>query len=83
MREDFVKIQKTLRAAFPQVHPYFGPVPIYPSGAWSWTYASNGVDHLAPRADRLAQIEAGCRHYNRDIHRAAFAQPNWVQAALK
>jgi spermidine synthase len=83
MRDDFVRIQKTLRAAFPRVHPYFGPVPIYPSGQWSWTYASHGVDHLTPRADRLAQIEAGCRHYNRDIHGAAFVQPNWLRAALR
>lgn len=82
MRDDFVRIQKTLRAAFPRVHPYFGPVPIYPSGMWSWTYASQAVDHLSPSEDRLAQIESGCRHYNREIHRAAFVQPNWVKAAI-
>ena len=83
MRDDFVKIQRTLRAAFPVVQPYFGPVPIYPSGSWTWTYASNGITPANPREDRLAQIESGCRYYNRDIHHAAFAQPNYVRAALK
>jgi len=58
-------------------------VPIYPSGSWSWTFASNSVDPLAPRAERLAQIETGCRYYNRDIHRAAFTQPNDIRRALE
>jgi spermidine synthase len=82
MREDFLRIQKTLRSAFARVHPYFGPVPIYPSGSWSWTFASDAVDPFPPREDRLAQVENGCRYYNRDIHRAAFVQPNWLRKAL-
>jgi spermidine synthase len=82
MRADFVRIVTTLRSVFPRVYPYFGPVPIYPSGSWSWTVASSTVDPLTPREDRLAQIERGCRYYNRDIHRAAFAQPNGIRAAL-
>jgi spermidine synthase len=82
MREDFLRIVNTLRGVFPRVHPYFGPVPIYPSGCWSWTVASSSVDPLTPRADRLAQIETTCRYYNRDIHHAAFAQPNDIRLAL-
>ena len=83
MQDDFVRIVKALREVFPKVRPYFGPVLIYPSGSWSFTFATNGdVDPLAPRAERLAQIEATCRYYNRDIHQAAFAQPNYVRKAL-
>jgi len=82
MRDDFVRVVKTLRGVFPRVHPYFGPVPIYPSGSWSFTFASTSVDHLLPRAERLAQIEAVCRCYNRDLHQAAFVQPNYVRTAL-
>lgn len=83
MRSDFVRIVKTLRSVFPSAEPYFAPVPIYPSGSWSFTVASEGTDVQTPRADRLQQIEAGCRYYNRDIHRAAFAQPNDVRQALR
>jgi spermidine synthase len=83
MRDDFVRIQKSLRSVFPVVMPYFGPVPIYPSGSWTWTFASNGVTPDQPRQERLSQIESGCRYYNRDIHRAAFVQPNYVRAALR
>jgi spermidine synthase len=81
MNDDFMRIQQALRATFPRVHPYFGPVPIYPCGTWSWTFASNQIDPLAPREDRLAQIEQVCRYYNRDIHRAAFAVPNYLKQA--
>ena len=82
MREDFVRIVETLRRTFTQVHPYFGPVPIYPSGSWSYTLASNAVDPKAPLPERLAQIEPVCRYYNRDIHAAAFALPNDLRKAL-
>lgn len=85
MRADFVRIVKTLRSVFSRVEPFFAPVPIYPSGSWSFTLASNasGYDPLTPRLDRLQAIEAACRYYNRDIHRAAFAQPNDVRRALQ
>jgi spermidine synthase len=82
MHENFVRIVKTLRNVFGKVHPYFGQVPIYPCGSWSWTFASNAVGPAAPREDRLKQIEAGCRYYNRDIHRAAFVQPTYIRKAL-
>jgi spermidine synthase len=83
MRDDFVRIVKTLRTSFPEAHPYFGPVPIYVCGLWSWTVASRGgVDVRSPKAERLAQIEAGCRYYNRDIHAAAFTLPNDLRRAL-
>jgi spermidine synthase len=82
MRDDFVRIVKTLRGVFSDARPYFAPVPIYPSGSWSWTLASMGSEPLEPRAERLQRIEAGCRYYNREIHAAAFVQPNDVRKAL-
>jgi spermidine synthase len=82
MRDDFVRIVKTLRSVFEHAHPYFAPVPIYPSGSWSFTVAGGGAEPAAPRAERLRQIESACRYYNRDIHRAAFAQPSDIRRAL-
>lgn len=82
MRDDFVRIVRTLRATFPRVHPYFGPVLIYPGGSWSWTFASDALDPMQPRAQRLEAVESGCRYYNRDIHRAAFAVPSYLRRAL-
>ena len=83
MQGDFVRIVKTLEGVFPRVAPYFGPIAIYPSGSWSFTFASLGTDHLAPIEARQQRIEPDSRYYNRDIHRAAFVQPNYVRQALK
>lgn len=80
--EVFYEIQRTLREVFPRVHPYFGPAPLYAAGQWSWTFATRHVDPLAVRREQLAEVEAGCKHYNGDVHRAAFAVPNDVRARL-
>ncbi|HFE44871.1 MAG TPA: polyamine aminopropyltransferase [Nannocystis exedens] len=81
-RDVFLRIQQRLRAVFSAVHPYFGPAPLYCSGLWSWTHASQSVDPLAVDETRLAAIEADCFYYNRQIHDAAFVQPNFVRKAL-
>jgi spermidine synthase len=82
MADDFARIVRTLRSSFKRAEPYFVPIPLYPSGMWSFTIASDSVDPLAFDTARVARIEAKARYYNRDIHRAAFAQPNFVRALL-
>jgi spermidine synthase len=82
MADDFARIVKTLRASFRRAEPYFVPIPLYPSGMWSFTFASDVVDPLAFDEARAARIESGARYYNRAIHRAAFAQPNFVRKLL-
>jgi spermidine synthase len=79
-RETFLEIGRALGGIFPMVYPYFGNVPIYVSGSWSWTYATRSVDPFGIIEDRVARQEKRCRHYNRDIHRAAFAVPNEFKA---
>jgi len=72
-----------LRAVFRQVDAYLGWIPTYPSGAWSWAFASNARrwdEHFAEeRAEKLEQV---CQYYNRDIHRAAFALPGFVRRVV-
>lgn len=75
-RKTFLELGATLSSVFPRVHPYFGVVPIYVCGQWSWTFASRSVDPFAIVESRAERAEARCKHYNRDIHRAAFAIPN-------
>jgi spermidine synthase len=82
MRDDLVRIVKNMRAVFSRVSPYLGPVPIYPSGSWSYTAASDKLDPRNPIDARAAAIEPGCKHYNRDLHRAAFALPTDLKRAL-
>lgn len=81
-RPIFLEVVQTLRRLFKTVAPYFGPVQLYAGGQWSWTLATNAVDPKAIREDRLTAIEAACKYYNGDIHRAAFALPNDLKRLL-
>jgi len=78
----FRRTQEGLRTVFRSVLPYFGPVPLYPSGTWSYTWASRDGDPREPRPERVAEARSSCRYYNADIHRAAFAQPTYVAQLL-
>jgi len=82
MKEAFCRIVSELKHVFRNVRPYFGPVPIYPGSGWSFVYASNEQDPLEIIDRRIQQIENGCRYYNRDIHRSAFALSNEVKQGL-
>ncbi|ACY17195.1 polyamine aminopropyltransferase [Haliangium ochraceum] len=82
MRDTFLAIQRALRQSFPRVTPYFGQVPLYGSGSWSWTYATGDGDPLAIDEARLAAIAPGCRCYSREVHRAAFVHTPELQQAL-
>ncbi|HEX4355667.1 MAG TPA: polyamine aminopropyltransferase [Polyangiales bacterium] len=82
MADDFARIVKTLRSSFKRAEPYFVPIPLYPSGMWSFTFASDSVDPLAFDEARATKVEKVARYYNRDIHRAAFAQPNFVRKLI-
>ena len=67
------EIYAELRQAFVHVSPFVGFVPTYPSGAWSWAWASNDRPHDAFfDADRAASVAARSRYYGIDVHRAAF-----------
>jgi spermidine synthase len=72
-----------LRAAFPRVAPYLTSVPLY-GGLWMMACASAALDPagLAPAEvdRRVAERGIGLLQlYNGDVHRAAFALPNFVR----
>jgi spermidine synthase len=67
---------------FASATPYFARVPIYVSGIWSWTFASETVQPLEFDQVRAEALEKHTRFYNRDIHHSVFAQPNDIKAVL-
>ena len=83
MLDIFVEIQHKLRNLFSEVHPYLGPVPLYGTGTWSWTWCSNTGEPLRPFPERQEAIVEGSKAYNEDLHQAVFALPNYVKRALK
>ena len=78
----FFEIQASLSTHFARVHPYFGSVPIYGAGMWTWTFASDTADPMTLHEPRVAAIADGCTIYTADIHRAAFAQPAFIARRL-
>ncbi len=83
MLDTFVETQHKLRKLFAEVHPYLGPVPLYGTGVWSWSWCSNTGEPLRPVQERQEAIVEGSKAYNPELHQAVFALPNYVKRALK
>jgi len=83
MMDVFVETQHKLRGMFAEVHPYMGPVPLYGTGTWSWTWCSDTGEPLRAIQERQAEIVEGSKAYNEELHRAVFALPNYVKRALR
>ncbi|MFW2390398.1 MAG: polyamine aminopropyltransferase [Polyangiales bacterium] len=83
MMDVFVETQHKLRKLFAEVHPYLGPVPLYGTGTWSWTWCSDTGEPLRAIHERQEAIVEGSKAYNRELHQAVFALPNYVKRALK
>jgi spermidine synthase len=77
------EIYRQLRGAFRHATGYLSWIPTYSSGCWNLAYASNDrawSDHFA--SARAEQVAQSCRYYNPDIHRAAFALPNFAREVI-
>ena len=68
------------------VFSYLVFIPTYPTGMWSFSYSSKGHTHPwkhldEERASAFASAHA-LQYYNPEVHRAAFALPNFVQQMI-
>jgi len=86
MLDELIAAVQQLRSVFPIVKTYLGCVPIYPGVLWSFTAASNSLDPAAVDPARIAaRLRANGKPtgwYTPEVHRAAFALPNFLAAAL-
>jgi spermidine synthase len=74
------RINNLLRSVFPYVQTYVACVSTYPSGQWSWTFCSKGARPLDSINESLASdLAKTCRYYNREVHQAVFALPNYMR----
>ena len=64
-----------LKRLFKHASFYLGPVPTYPVGMWCYNFLSDIVD---PLATKKLRVPGGLKYYNPEIHRAAFALPNFL-----
>ena len=74
---------KHIAVEFPVSTVYQCHIPSYPSGHWLFGFASkkyHPIDDLD--AARWNKLGIRTRYYNTDLHRGAFALPNYVKALL-
>ena len=76
-------IIKTLKSLFPLTDLYHYNNMVYPGGLWSFGWASRGGLHPLRdlKEERAGQLK-GLSYYNADIHRAAFAHPEFIKNNL-
>jgi spermidine synthase len=84
-KQRFSRLQQAVRQVFgaEKVFPYLTYLPTYPTGTWSFAYASKGDRHPLHHLQVQALSNHGLRYYNEGVHRAAFALPNDIQAWLR
>lgn len=76
---------ENLKDIFPIVRMYVAYMPIYPSAYWSFAFCSKKHDPLEQFDQKRYTALAGqlkTRYYNDQIHRAAFALPNFVRELI-
>jgi len=79
-----INILKTLKNIFKVSETMYSFVPIYPSGIWSWTFASSEDLSLSKQNyDEVLKIEKGCEIWNLNFQNAAFKMmPNKIVKEL-
>jgi len=79
-----INILKTLNNIFKFSETMYSFVPIYPSGIWSWTFASSEDLNLSKQNyDEALKIEKGCEIWNLNFQNAAFKMmPNKIVKEL-
>jgi len=79
-----INILKTLKNIFKVSETMYSFVPIYPSGIWSWTFASSEDLSLSKQNfDEVVKIEKGCEIWNLNFQNAAFKMmPNKIVKEL-
>ncbi|MGI6731766.1 MAG: polyamine aminopropyltransferase [Anaerovoracaceae bacterium] len=79
MKKAHAKIKKT----FPIAKVFGFNVPTYASGYWYFGFASKSLDPIADfKPEQWESLGLKTRYYNVDLHRGAFALPNYVKEIL-
>lgn len=86
--ESIRSVQRAIGELFPVARLLLSYIPLYPSGMWSMSIASNTRDPLSEEVlneipQRSASFQKELKYYNKDIHAAAFALPGFVQQMLE
>ncbi len=84
-QEIHIDTVKTIREVFENADPLYGNVPMYPSGFWSWTFASiDKPRYHNPKPRRIESIIETCEIWSPRWQKGGFnAIPACIERALK
>lgn len=68
-----------MEKVYPVVRVFWGAMPTYPTGMWTYTIGSRGPDPAVP----VRRAPEGTKYYTGNIHMAAFALPPFVAKLLE
>ncbi|WP_102348194.1 spermidine synthase [Bacillus sp. Marseille-P3661] len=74
-------VQRDVREIFPITRLYIANIPTYPSGMWTFALGSKRYDPLEVAEDRFHEIDT--KYYTKELHKAAFVLPRFVQDLTK
>jgi len=77
------KIHQRMKKVFPVSEVYQAHIPTYPSGHWLFGFSSKGIHPtLTLDKQRWNSLGIKTKYYNTDLHKGAFALPNYVKELL-
>ncbi len=78
------KAHSKIKEVFPIARVYGFNVPTYASGYWYFGFASKKYDPIEDlKADKWSEFNLDTKYYNRELHKGAFALPNYVKKILE
>lgn len=81
--EEMKKAHAKIRKTFPIARVFGFNTPTYASGYWYFGFASKKLDPVTDlKAEEWNKLGLKTRYYNTELHKGAFALPNYVQEIL-
>ncbi|MCL2873570.1 MAG: polyamine aminopropyltransferase [Defluviitaleaceae bacterium] len=77
------KIHQRMKKVFPVSEVYQAHIPTYPSGHWLFGFSSKGIKPVEALDEQgWNNLSISTKYYNTDLHKGAFALPNYVKELL-
>lgn len=82
-KKEMQRANKKLKEIFPICEVYQYMIPTYPSGHWFFGFASKTLHPVKDfNEDYYKSLNLEDNYYNEEVHKAAFALPNYVKKLL-
>ncbi len=83
-RKSMQRAHRNIKSVFPISSVYQFHIPTYPSGHWLFGFASKKYDPVKDlKAEQWNNLGLKTRYYNTELHKGAFALPNYVKELLE